>query len=67
MKATRFMLAFAVAAGTTAAFAAAAAAAEPSDPMSIRTERTYAGVNITVYNETAKRQLESQGFPQYND
>jgi ABC-type amino acid transport substrate-binding protein len=67
MKATRFILAFALAAGTTAAFAAPAAAAEPSDPMSARTARTYAGIDIAVYNEVAKRQLESQGFPQYTD
>jgi hypothetical protein len=67
MKATRFILACALAAGATAAFAAPAAAAEPSVPASARTERTYAGVNIAVYNETAKHQLESQGFPQYTD
>jgi ABC-type amino acid transport substrate-binding protein len=67
MKATRFILAFALAAGTTAAFAAPAAAADPSDPMSARTEMTYAGVDIAVYNETAKRLLEAQGFPQYTD
>ena len=67
MKATRFILAFALAAGTTAAFTAPAVADEPSNPMSARTELTYAGVDIAVYNETAKRQLESQGFPQYTD
>lgn len=67
MKATRFILAFALAAGTTAAFAAPAAAAEPSNPTSAQTVRTYAGADIAVYNETAKRQLEAQGFPQYTD
>ena len=67
MKATRLILACALAAGTTAAFAAPAAAAAPSDPASARTERTYAGADIAVYNEMAKHQLESQGFPQYND
>lgn len=67
MKATRFILAFALAAGTTAGFTAPATAAESSNPMSARIELTYAGVDIAVYNETAKRQLESQGFPQYTD
>jgi hypothetical protein len=67
MKAARFILAFALAAGTTAGFAASAAAAEPSNPVSTRTAQAYAGVDIAVYNETAKRQLESQGFPQYTD
>ena len=67
MKASRFFLVCALAAGTTAAFAAPAAAAGPSDPMSARTELTYAGVDIAVYNETEKHRLESQGFPQYTD
>ena len=67
MKATRFILAFALAVGTTAAYAAPAAAADPSGPTSARTERTYAGANITVYNEAEKHRLESQGFPQYTD
>ena len=67
MKAARFVLVLALAAGTTVAFAAPAAAAAPSDPMSARTELTYAGVDIVVSNETEKRQLEKQGFPQYTD
>jgi hypothetical protein len=67
MKATRFILAFALAAGTTAAFAAPAAAADASSAMSARTARTYSGVDIAVYNETEKRQLAAHGFPQFSD
>jgi hypothetical protein len=67
MKVTRFISVLALAAGTTVAFAAPAAAATPSDPMSARTELTYAGVDIVVFNETEKRRLEKQGFPQYAD
>lgn len=67
MKAARFLLLVAVAAGTTVAFAAPAAAAGAPDALSARTERAYSGVAFVVQNETEKSRLEAQGFPQYTD
>jgi hypothetical protein len=67
MKATRFILVLALAAGTTAGFAASAAAAGPSDPTSASTYATHGGAYVVVQNQAEKHRLESQGFPQYND
>jgi hypothetical protein len=69
MKASRILLALALAAGTGTALAA------PGDPagntgsawMSIRNDAVPNGVEFVLQNETAKRQLEALGFPQYAD
>jgi len=40
----------------------------PRRPTRRRADRAdVRGADIAVYNEMAKHQLESQGFPQYND
>lgn len=69
MKASRILLALALAAGTTTALAA------PGDPagttesswMSIRNDTVRNGVEFVLQNEAEKRRLEGQGFPQYAD
>jgi hypothetical protein len=69
MKASRILLALALAAGTATALAA------PGDPagntqstwMSIRGDAVRNGVEYVLQNEAEKLRLDMQGFPQYTD
>jgi hypothetical protein len=64
MKATRLILALALAAAATVPFVARAAADGSSEAAALPRN---AGASIVVQNEQQKQRLEAQGFPQYND
>lgn len=69
MNASKLILFLTLAAGTATAIAASEHPAGSPAPewMAHRADRRHAGAGWVAENETAKRQLEAQGFPQYSD